>query len=371
MIEGSKSILYTLDNYHRITPEPSWKIGVLPMLVQGILLAVMADMGPITEINISKLDETSAMKLSISLLTALGLGESQDQMNQLHGSFPVPGRKELALAYPFTVSGDNSVDPRIQASGRYCTVFLLFEREAKTRILSNYQLIETLIRRKLSKIQSHEALNKDLMNDIFTTIETAISTKEGKSAPAAIMQSTADLEQIRVDHDRHQILSSIIREVTQIQTSIASLLDEFMIFTDTPILEGALYMRPNTRPDEFLKILPKITHFERILARLDGENKETVKEIVDISLLVRLGNLFYWKALNSSQMIEFEKAIEFYLRANQLKDDSVLYLTIGSIYRKIGRSEEAKSWIENGFSLMRKRKESIRISRNILFGDIH
>jgi tetratricopeptide (TPR) repeat protein len=371
LIEGSKIILDTQNNYHKITPEPTRNIGVKTMLVQGILLAVMADMGPLTEINISKLDETSAMKLSISLLTALGLGESQDQLNQLHGSFPVPGRKELALAYPFLVTGDKSDDPRIQASGRYCTIFLLFDREAKTRILSNYQLIETLIKRKLEKITTQEELNKDLMNDLFTTIETEMSTKEGKSAPAAIKQSAADLEQIRIDHNRHQILSSIIREVTQIQTIIASLLDEFMIFTDTPILEGALYMRPNIRSDEFLKILPKITQYERILARLDGEDKDTVKEILEISLLVRIGNLFYWKALGSQQMIEFEKAIEFYLRANQLKDDSILYLTIGSIYRKIGRSEEGKDWIENGFSRMRKRKESIRISRNMLFGDIH
>ena len=34
------------------------------MLVQGILLAVMADTGPQTDINLSKLDETSAMKQS-------------------------------------------------------------------------------------------------------------------------------------------------------------------------------------------------------------------------------------------------------------------------------------------------------------------
>jgi hypothetical protein len=341
------------------------------MLVQGILLAVMADTGPLTEINLSKLDETSAMKLSISLLTALGLGESQDQFNQLHGSFPVPGRKELALAYPFTVTGENSADPRIQASGRYCTIFLLFDRGAKTRILANYQLIETLIRSRLESITTQDDLNRDFLKDIYTRIETSISTREGKSAPAAIKQSAADLEQIRVDHDRHQILSSIIRDVTQIQTIISGLLDEFMIFTDTPILEGALYMRPNIKPEEFLKILPKITHYEKILSKLDGEEKETVKEIVEVSLLVRIANLFYWKALSTQQMIEFEKAIEFYLRANQLKDDSVLYLTIGSIYRKIGRSEEAKDWIENGFRRMRDRKESVQISRNMLFGDIH
>jgi len=341
------------------------------MLVQGILLAVMADTGPHTDINLSKLDETSAMKLSISLLTALGLGESQDQLNQLHGSFPVPGRKELALAYPFMVTGDDSTDPRIQASGRYCTIFLLFNREAKTRILANYQLIETLITKRLTTVSSQAEVSKDLLKSLYTTIETAISTKEGKSAPAAIKQSAADLEQIRVDHEQYQILSSIIRDVTQIQTQLNTLLDEFMVFTDTPILEGALYMRPVIKPEDFLKILPKISHFEKILSRLDGEDKETVKEIVEVSLLVRLANLFYWKALGSQHLIEFEKAIEFYLRANQLKDDSILYLTIGSIYRKIGRSEEAKGWIENGFTRMRSRKESIRLSRNILFGDIH
>jgi tetratricopeptide (TPR) repeat protein len=129
-------------------------------------------------------------------------------------------------------------------------------------------------------------------------------------------------------------------------------------------------MRPKIKAEDFLKILPKITRYERILSKLHDEEKETVKEIVDISILVRIANLFYWKALNSQHIPEFEKAIEFYLRANQLKDDSILYLTIGSIYKRIGRVGDAKDWIEGGFSRMRKRKESIRISRNILFGDV-
>ncbi|MFX0173336.1 MAG: hypothetical protein ACFE9L_15695 [Candidatus Hodarchaeota archaeon] len=341
------------------------------MLFEGILLSVMSDTGPQTEVNLSKLDETAAMKLSISLLTALGLGESQDQLNQLHGSFPVPGRKELALAYPFTVYSEESIDPRIQEHGRYCTIFLLFLRESKPRVLSNYEFIERILAKELENTKTQSDLTQNLMKNIYTNIERIISTSEGKTAPEAIKQSVSDLEKIQVEHERHQVLSSIIRELTHIQTSIGKLLDEFMVFTDTPILEGSYYMRPSIKPEDFLKILPQISRFEKILSRLDGEDKNTVKEIVEISLLVRIGNLFYWKALGSHQTLEYEKAIEFYLRANQLKDDSVLFLTIGSIYRKLNRPEEAKDWIEGGFSRMRQRKESVRISRNILFGDIH
>jgi tetratricopeptide (TPR) repeat protein len=340
------------------------------MLFEGILLAVMSDTGPLTEVNLSKLDETTVMKLSISLLTALGLGESQDQLNQLHGSFPVPGRKELALAYPFTVFSENSADPRIQEHGRYCTIFLLFLRETKPRVLANYEFVERILTRELENTKSQSDLTSDLLKKIYTNIERFISSSEGKSAPVAIKHSIQDLEQIQSEHERHQILSSIFREVTRTQTSIGILLDEFMVFTDTPILEGSFHMRPNIKPEDFLKILPLISRFEKILSRLDGEDKDTVKEIVDISILVRIGNLFYWKALGSQQTLEYEKAIEFYLRANQLKDDSILYLTIGSIYRKLNRPEEAKDWIEGGFSRMRRRKESVRISRNILFGDI-
>ncbi|MFX0185001.1 MAG: hypothetical protein ACFE95_18105 [Candidatus Hodarchaeota archaeon] len=340
------------------------------MLFEGILLAVMSDTGPVTEVNLSKLDEATTMKLSISLLTALGLGESQDQLNQLHGSFPVPGRKELAIAYPFLVFSEKSADPRIQEHGRYCTIFLLFLREKKTQVLANYEFIERILTRELENTKTQSELTSDLLKNIYTNIERRISSSEGKSAPAAIKQSVQDLEQIQAEHERHQILSSIIREVTHTQTSIGKILDEFMVFTDPPILEGSFYMRPNIKPEDFLKILPLISRFEKILSRLDGEDKDTVKEIVDISILVRIGNLFYWKALGSQQTLEYEKAIEFYLRANQLKDDSILYLTIGSVYRKLNRPEEAKDWIEGGFSRMRRRKESVRISRNILFGDI-
>ncbi len=340
------------------------------MLFEGIILTVMSDTGPMAEINLSKLDETSAMKLSISLMTALGLGESQDQQNQLHGPFSVPGRKELSLAYPFLVSSVSSADPRIQATGRYCTIFLLFLRDTKTRVLASYDVIEKIISRKLESIECQDGLTTELMKEIYTDLESTMSTTGGKSAVAAIKQSEADLIQIKADQSRYQVLSAVIREITKIQNTIASLLDELMVFTDTPIMEGAIYMRPDIKAADFLKILPTISKFEKILAKLDGEDKETVKEIVEISILVRIGNLFYWKALLSQQVIEFEKAIEFYIRANQLKDDSVLYLTIGSIYRKIGRNNEGRNWIENGFSRMRKRKESIRISRNILFGDV-
>lgn len=330
----------------------------------------MADTGPMTEINLSKLDDTSAMKLSISLMTALGLGESQDQFNQLHGSFPVPGRKELALAYPFIVSSSTSGDSRIRASGRYCTLFLLFSRETKKSVLTSYEIIEQIITRTLKPVTQQDDLSADFIKEIYTNIESIIATREGASTPAAIKQSTADLEQLKIVHDRSQILSSIIREVTQIQTSLEKLLDECMVFTDPPILEGAFYMRPTIKAEDFIKVLPQVSRYEKFLARLDGEDKETVREIVEPSILVRIGNLFYWKALISEQTLEYEKAIEFYIRANQLRDDSVLWLTIGSIYKKIDREGEAKSWIEGGFSRMRKRKESIRISRNMLFGDI-
>ena len=340
------------------------------MLFEGVLLSVMADTGPVTEINLSKLDDTSSMKLSISLMTALGLGESQDQLNQLHGPFPVPSRKELAIAYPFTVQSSNSTDPRIQEYGRYCTLFLLFLLDTKSRVLANYNLIERILIRDITAIRSQDNLTLDLIKTVYKNIESIISSVEGKSTPAAIKQSTTDLDRIQIDHERHQILSSIIRDVTQIQASLTALLDESMVFTDTPILEGAFYMRPTVKPEDFVKILPQISRYEKILARLDGEDKETVKEIVEVSVLVRIGNLFYWKAIKSQQALEYEKAVEFYIRANQLKDDSVLYLTIGSIYRKLGRDQEAKNWVEGGFSRMRERKESIRISRNMLFGDI-
>lgn len=330
----------------------------------------MADSGPMTEINLSKLDDTSAMKLSISLMTALGLGESQDQLNQLHGSFPVPGRKELSLAYPFLVASTTSADPRIQAAGRYCTLFLLFSRETKQKVLASYEIIEQIISRTLKSVTQQADLTTGFIKEIYTNIESVVATREGTSTPAAIKRSTADLERIKVVHDRSQILSAIIREITQIQTSIQSLLDELMVFTDTPILEGSYYMRPIIKAEDFIKILPQISRYEKILAKLDGEDKETVREIVEPSILVRIGNLFYWKALSSQQMLEYEKAIEFYLRANQLKDDSILYLTIGSIYRRMDRSGDAKDWIEGGFSRMRNRKESIRISRNMLFGDV-
>ncbi|MCK4848978.1 MAG: hypothetical protein KAT16_08145, partial [Candidatus Heimdallarchaeota archaeon] len=176
------------------------------MMFEGVLLSVMADTGPYTQYNLSKLDDTSSMKLSISLMTALGLGESQDQINQLHGSFPVPGRKELAIAFPFTVASRDSTDPRIQEFGRYFTLFFLFLREAKSQVLANYELIERTIAEALKPITKEEQITIELMKHIYTTIESTISAQEGSSAPKAIKQSASNFAQIQIDHDWHQVL---------------------------------------------------------------------------------------------------------------------------------------------------------------------
>ncbi|MFW9856267.1 MAG: tetratricopeptide repeat protein [Candidatus Thorarchaeota archaeon] len=341
------------------------------MLFEGILLSVMSDTGPSPEINLTKLDETTAMKLAISLLTALGLGESRDQLNQLHGSFPVPGRKELALAYPFVISGAKSHDPRIREHGRYCTLFLLFKKENKAQVLSQYEIIEQILGNAVETLNAQEDLTPELLQQVHSFVEGKI-TSEAKEKhniePTTV--SAEEMARFREEQLRQQQLTSLIRDVTQVQTALARKLDEYMVFTDTPVREGSFYMRPQIKPSDYLSVFPLITSYEKSLARLDGEDETTVREIVDISVLVRMGNLFYWKALSSQQNAEFEKAISYYLRANRLKDDSILYLTIGSIYRKMGRPEEAKDWIESGFSRMRQRGESIRISRNMLFGDL-
>ena len=188
------------------------------MLFEGVLLSVMADTGPQTEFNLSKLDANSSMKLSISLMTALGLGESQDQINQLHGSFPVPGRKELAIAFPFTVATRESSDPRIQEFGRYFTLFFLFLRETKNRVLANYDLIEQIIIQALAPLTKEEQITQEVIKHIYTTIESTISAQEGSSAPSAIKQSADNFTKMQIDHDRHQVLSGIIRDITQIQT---------------------------------------------------------------------------------------------------------------------------------------------------------
>lgn len=341
------------------------------MLFEGILLSVMSDTGPFPEINLTKLDETTAMKLAISLLTALGLGESQDQLNQLHGSFPVPGRKELALAYPFMISGARSDDPRIREHGRYCTLFLLFYKENKSQVLSQYETIEQILGNAVKTLESQADLTPELLQQVHSFVEDKVSG-EGRDKHTSKPQilSADEMARFREEQKRQQHLTGLIRDVTQVQTSLAKKLDELMVFTDTPIREGSFYMRPQIKPSDYLAIHPLITSYEKSLGRLDGEDENTIREIIDVSVLVRVGNLFYWKGLSSQQNTEFEIAISYYLRANQIKDDSILYLTIGSIYRKLGRVGESKDWIEGGFSRMRQRGESIRISRNMLFGDL-
>ena len=158
---------------------------------------------------------------------------------------------------------------------------------------------------------------------------------------------------------QHQALvdTFLKKEIIRLQSLLVELLDELRVNLETPIMKGRNYQPPDIKAEDYSKILPLISRYEKILTGIDSFVNSTVPEIVDTSILVRIGNLYYWKALSSQLKRDYEKAIEFYMRANQLKADPPLALTIGSIFRKIGYSAEAQVWTDRGFSMMRKRPD--------------
>ena len=117
-------------------------------MLNGIILAVLEDMGPAARINISHLSEIESMKLAVAAMTAVGLGnDTARQRRNLYGTFPVANRDEYrALVFPFSVSGEKSADNRVRHFGRECSIFLLFNREFRDEVFNKFAKIEHLLR---------------------------------------------------------------------------------------------------------------------------------------------------------------------------------------------------------------------------------
>ena len=104
-------------------------------MLKGIVLAVLDDNGPAVWLNLTELDEVESMKLAVSGMTAFGMGNMIDRTrNKLHGTFPIPyvdedAPEDSSLVFPFSVSGETSLDSRIRKYGRECMIFLIYDKK--------------------------------------------------------------------------------------------------------------------------------------------------------------------------------------------------------------------------------------------------
>jgi hypothetical protein len=112
-------------------------------IFSGMIFATNDEFGPNLRINASPLAEREALAVAIQGITAVSFGKSQ--IHGLFGPLPVPYNEAyLTIVYVFNVKAQKSLDPTIIKHGKFCALFMVFEKEKIPFIAHVYHMIESL-----------------------------------------------------------------------------------------------------------------------------------------------------------------------------------------------------------------------------------
>ncbi|MFX1505399.1 MAG: hypothetical protein ACFFDC_04705 [Promethearchaeota archaeon] len=132
------------------------------MMISGLIVTTMTDMGPFPLLNLSPIGEDTTVKLSVIGMTILSMGAgtvAEKQHYRLHGSIPIPDSPNLeALAMSFTVAPTQTDDIRIDQHGRESTIWLLFDSKDRERIFLQHATIEKALKEEIETIYIEDNL---------------------------------------------------------------------------------------------------------------------------------------------------------------------------------------------------------------------
>lgn len=145
--------------------------------INGLLVTIFSDEGPIPVFNTSTLNEVVALKLSVVGMTILSLGYGGDGVYEkrhyrLHGPIPVPDTADLeAIAMSFKVSTDNTIDTRVDHYGRESTLFIIFFSSYRKEIIAMHDKIEITLKEFLTTITTESDIDRpEFISSISDTI---------------------------------------------------------------------------------------------------------------------------------------------------------------------------------------------------------
>ena len=97
---------------------------------RGLIYTRIEDRGPDVIFNLTNLDESQALALSVQSFTIIGVGtgsrSSGSWIGHLFGPMPVPtGQLMNSLIFPFVIEDKTSKDLRVIKSGRSCALIFL------------------------------------------------------------------------------------------------------------------------------------------------------------------------------------------------------------------------------------------------------
>lgn len=108
-------------------------------LIDGIMVSIFSDAGPVVKYNSSSIPEEIALNLCAKGVVMVG----EATQKEIYGPLPVPGSSDLlALAFAMNLATSDSSDDRIKKFGRSVVFWLIFNSRRKRNVLHASGLIQ-------------------------------------------------------------------------------------------------------------------------------------------------------------------------------------------------------------------------------------
>ncbi|OLS16700.1 MAG: hypothetical protein HeimC3_52100 [Candidatus Heimdallarchaeota archaeon LC_3] len=136
------------------------------LILDGLILSYLSDLGPIPIINLSPYDQTVTQKLSILGMSIILMGTGSPEIRtkrymKIHGPIPLPyNPTHEVLCIPFNLQADfGSEDDRIVSFGRECILWFIYNIKKRNQIFSNSKYIEDITKECISTFKFESDLN--------------------------------------------------------------------------------------------------------------------------------------------------------------------------------------------------------------------
>ncbi len=332
-------------------------------MLNGILVGVMSDQGPAPMFCTADLSEELQFKITISLMTAIGFGNQNSHLNQLHGPLPIPNESSLlTLAFPIRVFDPETKDERILESGREIVLFLIISSDNRKKVHHYFDQIEQLLQKHTKKIKFFQEITFNHIKRIEVDLNKILVQEEKITEKKHIKN---------IKSEKKEELPATAKELLALQHELETFLKKWDTPTEPPITKTGFERLKSWTPQISWKtVLRPLAHrYRQLILNLAANHKELLSQVVKKEIVMLCANFLFYGGLKAANQNDLELAKNMYMLAISLEKNPLFYLSIGSILNWQHRQEEAKDWIIKGFSLKAKTGTSIPLSRELLFGN--
>lgn len=303
-------------------------------LVDGLIITIFEDEGPVNVFNSSPLSEDEAFSHSIKSLTAIGY-DVPIESNEIHsyGPMPTPREKYQSYGFVFVIKAVKTSDPRIARIGRIVVFWIITKSKSAMRYIG---VIKRMIKRIL--ILYSIKTDQDLKNEEITK-----KIKDRLQIDETGIELYYIAEDGKIDPFSH---ISMIPSIAPI------------VYLDRPNKLIKLLLRARkTQPSQKVELLQLINEYKKSLTKGSMYRAEIVTDSFAIQTLLSRagiepqqddGMYFRFRAFDSE--ISFEDLDDFFLSHITPRKQHLIGQILRSIQEKTHLDLNELS-IESGISI--------------------